>query len=190
MKKKTVRRQDILQFWIGCIIFVGFIMLPIQTYAQSILGVNIGENYIEAKRNLRARYGEKLSESSGNLVLCDFEMGDFPFKYGTLYFQWNDNTARFYKAVFETWGIVSDQEALKRKREILKHKLESKYEIYEFKNAQGFLCYEFLGKETNGISMHGYLELERCKGNDDIDRLYLFLCYFPIAKFINENIDF
>lgn len=174
----------------GYVIFVLFMMLPMLTFAQTILGIKVGENYTEAKRILRTRFCGRLSESSGNLVLYDFEMGDFSFKYGTLYFQWESDNGRFYKAIFETWATPSDQDILKSDREILKHKLESKYDIYEFKNAQGFKCYEFLGSDTDGITMHGSLELERCKGKDGIERLYLCLYYFPIAEFIDEGMDF
>lgn len=189
MSKRT-SVPDIPQTVKGYVIFVLFMMLPMLTFAQSILGVKIGENYTEAMRILRTRFCGKLSESSGNLVLNDFEMGDFSFKYGTLYFQWENDSGRFYKAIFETWANPSDQDILKCDREILKRKLESKYDIYEFKNAQGFKCYEFLGPDTKGVTMHGSLELERCKGKDGIERLYLFLYYIPIAEFINEEMYF
>lgn len=172
------------------VISIMLMITPMLTYAQSILGVKVGESYTDAQRILQARYGDKLSENNGNLTLYDFEMGDFFFKYGTLYFQWGNDTARFYKAMFQTWTTVNSTEELMQSGEILKSKLESKYEIFEYKNEQGFKCYEFLGSETNGVTMHGSIELERSKGNDGIERLYLFLYYFPIAGFINENSDF
>lgn len=172
------------------IIILLFMMIPMLVHAQSILGIQIGENFNDAKRMLKLRYGDKLSDENGNLTLYDFEMGDFPFKYGTLYFQWENGSTQFYKAMFQTWEPMSNAEALKRDREILKSKLESKYQIYEFQNKQGFKCYEFLGSDTNGVTMHGSIELQRSQGNDGNERLYLFLYYFPIAEFIHEDLDF
>lgn len=64
--------------------------VAVTTYAQSVLGIKIGESYSNAKNTLRERYGYKLSEDSGNLTLSNFEMGDFSFDYGTLFFQWVD----------------------------------------------------------------------------------------------------
>lgn len=162
----------------------------ISTSAQSILGVKVGENYADAKKNLEARFGYRLTENSGNLTLYDFSMGDFGFNYGTLFFQWNNDTAKFYKAVFQKWMSVGDVESIKRSREVLREKIESKYSIYEFKNNQGFKCYEFLGKETNGVTMHGSIEVCRTKGKDGTERLYLMLFYDPIANFIIDNSDF
>lgn len=50
--------------------------------------------------------------------------------------------------------------------------MASKYKIFEFKNSQGFICYEFLREEMNGITMHGEISLARTKGKDNIKRLF------------------
>ena len=162
----------------------------VSTFAQSVLGIKVGESFSNAKNALRERYGYQLSEDSGNLILSNFEMGDFSFKYGTLYFQWIDGVARFYKADFQQWEPVSEAESMKRSRELLMNKLKAKYGIFEYKNSQGYKCYEFIGEEKDGIVMHGTITLMRTKGNDNVERLYLFLSYNPIADFIQEDSDF
>ena len=164
--------------------------VAVTTYAQSVLGIKVGESYSNAKNTLRERYGYKLSEDSGNLTLSNFEMGDFSFDYGTLFFQWVDGVARFYRAEFQKWKPVSEAEPMKRSREFLKNKLKHKYQIFEFKNSLGYKCYEFIGEEEDGVTMHGDITLTRTKGKDNVERLYLFLSYYPIADFIQEDYDF
>lgn len=166
------------------------IVAMVSASAQSILGIKVGESYSNAKNTLRERYGYKLSEDSGNLTLSNFEMGDFSFKYGTLYFQWVDGVARFYRAEFQKWKPVSEAESMKHSREFLKNKLKHKYQIFEFKNSLGYKCYEFIGEEEDGVTMHGDITLTRTKGNDNVERLYLFLSYYPTADFIQEDSDF
>lgn len=166
------------------------IVAAISTSAQSILGVKVGENYADAKKHLEERFSYRLSENSGNLTLYDFSMGDFGFNYGTLFFQWNNDTAQFYKAVFQKWMPIGDVESIKKCREILREKIESKYSVNEFKNNQGFKCYDFIGEEINGVTMYGSIEVRRTKGNDGTERLYLMLFYEPKANFIIDNSDF
>ena len=166
------------------------IITTLSSYSQSILGIDVGESYSSAYKMLRERFGYKVSENSGNLELSKIEMGNFYFDFGTLYFQWSDNAAKFYRATFQTYSPVTEVESMKQQREVLKDKLESKYSVEEFINDQGFKCYEFLGEETNGVTMHGSIELHRGKGRDNVERLYLMLYYFPIAEFIKENSDF
>lgn len=84
--------------------------VAVTTYAQSVLGIKIGESYSNAKNTLRERYGYK--------------------------------------------------------------------------------CYEFLGEEEDGVTIHGDITLTRTKGKDNVERLYLFLSYYPIADFIQEDSDF
>lgn len=172
------------------IFIVAMVSASVTTFAQSILGIKVGESYTNAKNALNERYSYKLTEDSGNLTLSNFEMGDFDFNYGTLYFQWSNNDAKFYKAEFQKWTTINDAEYLKRNRETLVNKLKSKYQIFEFKNNQGYKGYEFLGEETNGVIMHGSIEITRTKGKDGVERVYLFLTYNPVADFINENSDF
>lgn len=166
------------------------IITALSAYSQSILGIDVGESYSSAYKMLRDRFGYKVSEDGGNIELSKFEMGDFYFDYGQLFFQWSDNAAKFYKATFQKWLPVTEVESMKQQREALKDKLESKYSVEEFINDQGFKCYELLGEETNGVTMHGSIELIRGKGRDNIKRLYLKLYYFPKAEFIKENSDF
>lgn len=174
-----------------CIIFILLLVtFSSVTFAQSVLGVKVGENYEDAKINLKARYGYKLMEDSGNLTLHNFEMGDFSFDFGTLFFQWNNNTAKFYKAVFQKWKTVGDVESIKKSRDLLREKIESKYTVNEFMSNQGFKCYDFIGEETNGVTMYGSIEVRRTKGKDGVERLYLMLFYEPKANFIIDNSDF
>ena len=162
----------------------------VSTFAQSVLGIKVGESYSNAKNALRERYGYQLSEDSGNLTLFNFEMGDFSFDCGTLYFQCVDGVARFYRAEFQKWKPVSEAEPMKRSREYLKNKLENKYQIFGYKNSLGYKCYEFIGEEENGVTMYGDITLTRAKGKDNVERLYLILSYDPIADFIQEDSDF
>lgn len=164
--------------------------VAVSAFAQSVLGIKVGESYSNAKDVLRERYGYKLSEDNGNLTLSNFEMGDFSFNYGTLYFQWVDGDARFYRAEFQKWEPVSEAKTMKYYRVSLKSKLKHKYQIFEYKNSLGYICYEFLGEEENGVTMHGDITLTRAKGNDNVERLYLILSYYPIADFIQEDSDF
>jgi hypothetical protein len=161
----------------------------LSTLAQTILGIKVGESYVEAKKILEERYGYKLVEKNGNLALYDFEMGDIPFQYGTLYFQWSGGTAKFYKAEFQDWTSISDTETLKSKRDYLMKMLKLKYTLFEYKNKQGFKCSEFLGEKVDGVTMHGIVSLRRGRGNDEKERLYLTLTYEPIADFIDEASD-
>ncbi len=173
------------------VLFIVVLMLAstLSTLAQTILGIKVGESYVESKKILEKRYGYKLVEKNGNLALHDFEMGDIPFQYGTLYFQWSGGTAKFYKAEFQDWTSISDTENLKSKRDYLMRMLKLKYTLFEYKNKQGFKCSEFLGEEVDGVTMHGNVTLHRGRGNDEKERLYLILSYEPIADFIDEASD-
>lgn len=173
-----------------CICIIAFIISTIACFSQTILGIKIGESYTNAKNILEERYSYKLHEDSGNLILYDFDMGEFNFKYGTLYFQWSNNEAKFYAAEFQYWDSVRDVESMKSSRENLRCKIESKYDIYEYKNEQGFICYEFLGETINDVTIRGSIDLHRYKGKDGVERLYLILSYSPIADFIKEDSDF
>lgn len=158
--------------------------------AQSILGIKVGASFDVAKNTLEARFGYQVINKKGNLSIYDFDMGNFHFDSGTLYFQWEGKASRLYRAEFQKWDSTSNVEQMKKRRDFLKTIIESKYEIFEFKNKQGFLCYEFLGEEVDGITMHGEIYLERAKGKDGVERMYIWLCYYPIADFIDENSDF
>lgn len=172
------------------ILFALFFTCTFLVHAQSILGIKVGSSFDVAKNTLEARFGYQLIKDKGNLSIYDFYMGDFHFDSGTLYFQWEGKTSRLYSADFQTWDSTSNSEAIKKRRDFLKTIIESKYNIYEFKNKQGFLCYEFLGEEVDGITMHGEINLHRGKGKDGTERLHLVLYYYPIADFIDENSDF
>ena len=162
----------------------------LSTLAQTILGIKVGESYVEAKKILEKRYGYKLGETNGNLALCNFEVGDIPFQYGVLYFQWSGGTAKFYKAEFQDWTTsISDTETLKSKRDYLVKMLKLKYALFESKNKEGFKCSEFLGEKVDGVTIHGNVTLHRGRGNDEKERLYLILTYEPIAHFINHASD-
>ena len=173
-----------------CICIIAFIIPTIACFSQTILGIKIGESYTNAKKVLEERYSYKLNEDGGNLVLRDFDMGTFNFKYGTLLFQWSNSESKFYAAVFQYWDSVRDVESMKSLREILRSKIESKYDIYEYKNKQGFICYDFLGETINNVTIRGSIDLNRDKGKDGVERLYLVLSYYPIADFIKEDSDF
>ncbi len=158
--------------------------------AQTILGIKVGESLVNAKSVLKTRYGSKLYESSGNLKLSDFAMGPINFKYGELSFQWSGETSKMVGASFQDWDEPNETERLIQKRESLKNILGSKYALYEYVNKQGFKCYEFIGDEVDGITMHGVITIDRSEGNDGTKRLYLCLIYEPIAAFINDSSDF
>lgn len=158
--------------------------------AQSIMGIKVGTSFDEAKKMLEARFGYKVYKDKGNLSIYNFYMGDFPFKSGNFFFQWKGGESKFTGAEFQTWENASNVEDVKRDRERLKRIIESKYKIYEFKNTQGFLGYEFWGEEVDGITMHGEINIQRAEGWDDVERLYLFLIYYPIADFIENYSDF
>lgn len=165
-------------------------LMPFFLQGQSIMGVKIGTGYEETEKILKTRFGYNVVNDKGNLSIYDFYMGDFHFKSGKFCFQWEGEISKFTGAEFQTWENASNVEDIKRMRERLKRIIESKYNIFEYKNKQGFLGYEFLGEEVNGITMHGEIDIERMKGRDDVERLYLFLIYYPIADFIQENSDF
>lgn len=159
--------------------------------AQSVLGINFGRPYSEVKEALKTRFGKfNVEEDKGVLAIYDFNMGSIHFNSGKLYFQWDGQMSKFYRAEFQKWDGMKNVESMKNERMYLKGLIASKYKTFEFKNSQGFICYEFLGEEINGITMHGEISLVRAKGKDDIERLYLFLLYNPIADFIEENSDF
>ena len=173
-----------------CICIIAFIISTIACYSQTILGIKIGESYTNAKKVLKERYASKLYEDGGNLDLDDFYMGEFHFKLGTLYFQWSNSESKFYAAVFQYWDSVRDVESMKSLREILRSKIESKYDIYEYKNKQGCRCYGFSGEIINDVTISGSIDLHRSKIKDGVERLYLILSYSPIADFIKEDSDF
>lgn len=173
-----------------CICIIAFIISTIACFSQTILGIKIGESYTNAKKVLKDRYATKLDEDGGNLVLQDFYMGEFNFKYGKLHFQWSNSESQFYAAEFQYWESIRDVESMKSLRENLKRVIESKYNIYEYKNEQGFRCYDFLGETINDVTIRGSIDLNRSKGKDDVERLYLVLSYYPIADFIKEDSDF
>lgn len=173
-----------------CICIIAFIISTIACYSQTILGIKIGESYTNAKNILKERYSYKLHEDGGNLVLYDFDMGEINFKYGKLCFQWSNSESQFYAAEFQYWDSFRDVESMKSLREYLRRKIESKYDIYEYKNKQGFRCYEFLGERINNVTIRGTIALIRSKGEDEVERLYLILSYSPIADFIKEDSDF
>ena len=173
-----------------CICIIAFIIPTIACFSQTILGIKIGESYTNAKNILKERYASKLNEDGGNLVLYDFDMGEFNFKYGKLCFQWSNSESQFYAAEFQYWESVRDVESMKSLRENLKRVIESKYDSYEYKNEQGFRCYDFLGKRINDVTIRGSIDLNRDKGKDGVERLYLVLSYYPIADFIKEDSDF
>lgn len=167
-----------------------FLVISNFVYSQSILGVRFGSSYEDTKKILEARFGTGIIEDKGNLAIYDFDMGAFHFHSGVLCFQWKEKESIFFRAEFQKWSGTRNVESMKAEREYLKRLIASKYEIFEFKNRQGFICYEFLGEETDGITIHGEISLERTRGKDNIERLYLFLIYYPIAEFIEENADF
>lgn len=167
-----------------------FLAISNFVYSQSILGVMVGSSYEDTKKTLEDRFGRYIKEDKGNLTIYDFDMGTFHFNSGTLCFQWKERDSKFFRAEFQKWSGTRNAESMKAEREYLKQLMASKYKIFEFKNSQGFICYEFLGEEMNGITMHGEISLARTKGKDNIERLYLFLIYYPIADFIEENSDF
>lgn len=167
-----------------------FLAISNFVYSQSILGVRFGSSYEDAKKTLEDRFGRYIEEDKGNLTIYDFDMGTFHFNSGTLCFQWKERGSKFFRAEFQKWSGTRNVESMKAEREYLKRLIASKYEIFEFKNRQGFICYEFLGEESDGITIHGKISLERTRGKDNIERLYLFLIYYPIAEFIEENADF
>lgn len=162
--------------------------------AQSILGIKVGESYTNALTYLRARYGKYNPpvEEDGNLFLTNFDMGGITFNYGTFYFQWSmGSEARFSGAEFQKWTSVNDTQSMKRDRDYIKEVLNSKYTVLSRINDQGFKCYIFTSdEESNGIVMNGSLDLERSKGKNGKEHLYLILTYTPEADFIHHNSDF
>lgn len=162
--------------------------------AQSILGIKVGESYTNALKYLQTRYGyiHPPVEENGNLYLTNFDMGGVTFNYGTLYFQWDmGREARLIGAEFQKWTSVNDTLSMKHYRDYIKDALSSKYTVLSRINNQGFKCYAFCSdEESNGIVMNGTLDLERSKGKNGKENLYLILTYAPEGDFIHHNSDF
>lgn len=160
-------------------------------YAQTtILGIPVGETYSNAERMLSQRYGYKLREENGNLILYNFEMGGVEFQSGELKFQWKNGVGRLCGATFQDWSSPKNVNTLKAKRDLLRQLMSNKYDIEDDTNDQGFKKFFFFGQPENGVWIIGSVDIIRGKGNDGVQRCYLYLFYFPKADFIEENSDF
>lgn len=170
-----------------------FINIAMAVNAQSVLGIPFGSDYTTTKELLAQRFGKySVHEDNGTLMLYDFRMGDFSFSIGRFIFQYNGSKSYLNSAEFQTHYDASSTSAAKQSRDYLFSLIKPKYEddyIEEYINDDGFKCYRFGINPMDDNRALGVVALERGKGRDGKERLYLHLIYFPI-EYISASSDF
>ncbi len=169
------------------------LMFSVHSYSQSVLGIGFGSDYKTVKSMLESRYGKyEVHEDEGCLKLYNFTMGDFFFKFGTFYFQWNGDNTYFNAAEFSLPSDDNNVETMKSSRDYLYSLLKEKYEneyLEQFINDEGFKCYKFGINPIDSTQVLGNIILHRSKSNDGKTRLYLDLNYLPI-HYVSKSSDF
>ena len=163
------------------------------SYGQSVMGIDFGSSFETTKELLEKRFGKyQVQEKEGSLYIYNFKMGDFTFKTGDFHFQYSGDKSYLSEASFQYYSDKNDVEYMKGQRDYLYSLLKDKYAdeyLEEFTNKQGFKCYKFGLNPVDQEKVLGMITLSRMKGNDGVERLYLFLDYLPIY-FIDKASDF
>lgn len=169
------------------------IMVPCLSFAQSVMGIELGSSYETTKSLLERRFGKSyVFEEQGGLVIYNCKMGDIEFNIGKFFFQYDGDKSYFNEANFTMYSSKDDVQNMKGTRDYLYSLLKDKYKdeyLEEFINDQGFKCYRFGSNPKDKDHVLGGIYLTRDKGEDGIERLYLYLVYLPIY-FIDKASDF
>lgn len=170
-----------------------FAIIPLFSYGQSVMGIPFGSSYEETRATLEKRFGKySVHEDNGDLRIIDFSMGDFKFNFGTFMFQFAGDKTYLNAASFSTLYDKSSADIAKNNRDYLYSLLKDKYAdeyLEEFTNEQGFKCYKFGLNPKDPDKVLGLITLERGKGKEGKERLYLNLDYLPI-HYLDKSSDF
>lgn len=178
MKKLVL---SVLCLWIG-----------LSAYSQSVLQIDFGSSYEYVKSKLEERVGEfSVIENNGKLYTGDISVGDFPFHLSIFEFQKSGKSTWFNYADFQRLYPLSDSKTAIQDREYLCSLLKEKYhnKIESFKNKDGYICYRFGTDPQDSSCCLGFIILEKGRGNDRKQRLYLHLTYGPI-QYIDTSSEF
>lgn len=169
--------KKVLFIFIFCLYF-----LPLP--AKTILNIEEGTTKTEAIRKLNKIYGySNVTDKGSSIEIINPSFSGFSFNLCEMFFDPINDDIRFNGALFQKWFDISDINQAKGMRDKLLTSLKDKYGnqvCVEFKNDQGFTCCEFGNFEESDST--GVLELQRLKGNDGKERLYIFLNYLSFDR--------
>lgn len=134
----------------------------------------------EVKKILMDRYGyDNFSDEGDKIVVYNPIVGGEEFNLCELYFVVIDGVPKLNEIIFQAW--FTNTTLVKNKRDRISNNLKEKYgdNMWEYLTPQQFKGYEFGLNDEGNI---GHIEIQRTKGKDGKERLYLFLVYHPFSK--------
>ena len=165
-------------------------LLAVTLKAQSVLGIQFGSSYNDVKDKLEIRFGSlNVIEDGGKITVLTPVIGEYEFKSADFYFQRQGSTTWLNNVFIQTWFSLTETERAKYMRDRLADDLGEKYNIDEYTNKQGYKCYGFGTNPKDDNEWLGVLGLNKDKGKDGKQRLYLTLIYGPIY-YIERSADF
>ena len=141
-------------------IFLLQLFLISATYGQdSVYGIKFGIAKENAKIILQKRVGE-------------YNVND------------NGDKLSIYNQTFAGVNFpLDDMSNAKQCRDFIFERFKRKYEYYEQEqNKDGFLRYKFGLNPNDSSKVTGMIDLIRGKGVDGVERLYLYVIYFPFVE--------
>ena len=148
---------------------------------DGVFGIKFGSSKESVKQALENRFGEyHVYENNGNLRVYNGVFAGIEFDFLEFKFVWEKGNPYFNSATFQSYFQSNDVENAKECRDIIFEKIKKKYDYYEEDiNSDGFKTYKFGLNPNNSKYVTGIIDLQRAKGNDGIERLYLNVIYFP-----------
>ena len=151
---------------------------------EQVYGIKFGTTKEDAKSYLENRVGKyDVVDDGSTLTVYKQDFAGINFNILEFEFEWKGGTAYFNSAAFQKYFAANDVTDAKECRDFVFEKIKKKYTYYEQeKNSDGFLRYKFGLNPNDSSKVTGMIDLIRSKGNDGIERLYLYVVYFPYIQ--------
>lgn len=166
-------------------IFLLQLFLISATYGQdSVYGIKFGIAKENAKIILQKRVGEyNVNDNGDKLSIYNQTFAGVKFDILDFEFSWFNGSGCFNSASFQKNFPLDDMSNAKQCRDFIFERFKRKYEYYEQEqNKDGFLRYKFGLNPNDSSKVTGMIDLIRGKGVDGIERLYLYVIYFPFVE--------
>lgn len=154
-------------------------------YSQDqVYGIRFGTTKENVKTYLENRVGKfDVVDDGSTLTVYKQDFAGVKFDILDFEFEWKDGIAYFNSAEFQKNFAVNNVASAKGCRDFIFERIKKKYAYYEQeKNSDGFLRYKFGLNPNDNSKVTGLIDLIRGKGNDGIERLYLYVIYFSYVQ--------
>lgn len=164
------------------ILFLFSVCFATVMYSQEqVYGIKFGTTKEDAKSYLEDRVGKyDVVDDGSTLTVYKQDFAGVKFDILEFEFEWKGGIAYFNSAGFQKIFDANNVADAKDYRDLVFEKIKKKYIYYEQdKNSDGFLRYKFGLNPNDSSKVTGMIDLIRGKGNDGVERLYLYVVYFP-----------